>query len=492
MDNVVFENFIISLLAKPFVILTGNSGTGKTRLALNLAEYLEGRENHDDSCFAIEINEKGLILHKSEEEIRNLCVDSNEFEAKVGDKFFKVRIEMNVHVKCEDDEFWEFVKSGLTKIRLGNVSFPREKRHVLVPVGADWTDSRNLLGFVNPFGQDGKTVYQITPMVELILMALHPDNHYLPHFVILDEMNLSHVERYFSKFLSAMEANRSTSVDKGITLIDKNHLPVIVDTLRENSLVNPKVLESAEILLENNDYISLPPNLFIVGTVNVDETTYMFSPKVLDRAHIIELETIHPLKFFREQSRQKYTLPDVGTVLNQFKFSIIYRKQEQHGINPLSNLKSVWQDELTYNEAKKQIEQLLSGVYNILKISNFDFGYRILKETIEYLYFSILYNNSCERWFEYLDNILLQKILPKLHGNRRQIDDVLDLLIKFLNKEEFESPHVNIKVKEESTGYPANIERDIIRNKLDFPKSIAKLQKMRSKLNSIGYTSFIS
>jgi len=81
----------------------------------------------------------------------------------------------------------------------------------------------------------------------------------LPHFLILDEMNLSHVERYFADFLSVMES--------------KEDIPLYSEGTVDNG-VPPK--------------LNVPSNLFIIGTVNIDETTNMFSPKVLDRANTIE------------------------------------------------------------------------------------------------------------------------------------------------------------------------------------------------------------
>src|SRR5690606_36681085 len=89
---------------------------------------------------------------------------------------------------------------------------PAEQRRV-VPVGADWTDNRSLVGYVNHFrtATTGRSdtelpTYQLTPALELILRASQPANANRPHFLILDEMNMSHVERYFSDFLSAMES----------------------------------------------------------------------------------------------------------------------------------------------------------------------------------------------------------------------------------------------------------------------------------------------
>jgi hypothetical protein len=122
-----------SLLAKPFTILTGNSGTGKTRSAEDLAARFR---DADDPKLA--------------------------------------------------------------------------KNVTLVAVGADWTDNRSVVGYVNhlrEIGPDGnkRPVYQSTPVLDLLLEASKPGRESVPHFLILDEMNLSHVERYFADFLSAME-----------------------------------------------------------------------------------------------------------------------------------------------------------------------------------------------------------------------------------------------------------------------------------------------
>ncbi len=128
-------------------------------------------------------------------------------------------------------------------------------------VGSDWTNREPLLGFPNAL-DEGKYVKPDSGVLDLILKAVKdPDR---PYFLILDEMNMSHVERYFADFLSAME-----STDRSISL-----RPDTVGTAWENCDVPAK--------------ITLPENLFIIGTVNIDETTYMFSPKVLDRANVIE------------------------------------------------------------------------------------------------------------------------------------------------------------------------------------------------------------
>lgn len=131
---------------------------------------------------------------------------------------------------------------------------------LIVPVGADWTDNTKMFGFYNPLEEK----YVSTPALDFILQAIK--NPEIPYFLILDEMNLSHVERYFSDFLSAMESDEEIplyrlSKDKEIDEEQSEEIP---------------------------EKIKLPKNLFVTGTVNIDETTYMFSPKVLDRSNVVE------------------------------------------------------------------------------------------------------------------------------------------------------------------------------------------------------------
>ena len=106
------------------------------------------------------------------------------------------------------------------------------------------------------------------------MLAANQKKEY-PHFLILDEMNLSHVERYFADFLSAMEARNGV-----IRLHDegpRDDLNFCLPRFDGDPVGVPRE-------------IPYPPNFFVIGTVNVDETTYMFSPKVLDRAHVIEFQ----------------------------------------------------------------------------------------------------------------------------------------------------------------------------------------------------------
>ncbi|MGD9713662.1 MAG: EVE domain-containing protein [Thermomicrobiales bacterium] len=132
---------------------------------------------------------------------------------------------------------------------------------LVVPVAPNWTTNEDLLGFRNPLSGE----FQETDFTRFLRRAAEEwqsaqaeQRTAQPFHLILDEMNLAHVEYYFAKFLSAMEV-RATDGD-------------------------------AEIELAPGSQVLLPPNLFFIGTVNVDETTRGFADKVYDRAQLLELE----------------------------------------------------------------------------------------------------------------------------------------------------------------------------------------------------------
>lgn len=169
--------------------------------------------------------------------------------------------------------------SGKTKIAQTFATWISESKeqYTIVPVGADWTNREPLLGYPNSLDRNHYVLPE-SGGLKILIAAFHNyrDNgedisKCKPYFLILDEMNLSHVERYFADFLSAMESG--------------DHIKLYADGKRSwkidaNGNYDPQ--------FHVEQQIKLPPNLFIIGTVNIDETTYMFSPKVLDRANTIE------------------------------------------------------------------------------------------------------------------------------------------------------------------------------------------------------------
>ena len=264
----------------------------------------------------------------------------------------------------------------------------------LVPVGADWTGNENILGY--PDGLQ-PAHYVSKAALDLILHAVeHRD---VPHFLILDEMNLSHVERYFADVLSIIESDEGLELYSGD--IEKP------GTWRKTSAgkpVPPKLKQ-------------LPENLFIIGTVNVDETTYMFSPKVLDRANVIEFR-MHPLEL--EEFLSNPTKPNL---LKLDGNGALFGKSF---VDASKNPVAVPED----MKAKFDAEMLL--FFKSSQVHGAEFGYRTAYESARFIHFYKLLSGHADgdtTWFPVaFDCVIIQKLLPKLHGSRAKLGPVLKTL----------------------------------------------------------------
>lgn len=310
-SNLKFEKtfstrLIASLLTKPFVILTGLTGSGKTKLAQSFAYWLSGT--------------------------------ADQYE--------------------------------------------------IVPVGADWTNREPLLGY--PDGLNSEMyIHPDSKVLELILRAEESD---LPHFLILDEMNLSHVERYFADFLSIMESGETAKLYSGANRKDSHGKDV-------------------------PQQISWPKNLYIIGTVNIDESTYMFSPKVLDRANVIE---------FRITELEMETFLKSDSIIDMSK---LRSKGAEMGIDFVAR---------SMNKANRSLEQetqneLLKFFRELKKLSA-EFGYRSASE-ISTLLFNLGEIDSSLSTEDKLDIAIMQKMLPKLHGSRSKLLPILERLGKICLKD---------------------------------------------------------
>jgi len=281
-------------------------------------------------------------------------------------------------------------------------------QYALVPVGADWTGNENIVGYPDGLRE---SCYVTKPSLELIRHALEPANAKAPHFLILDEMNLSHVERYFADLLSAIESGEEIPIydgpDRKTDEKDEKNVP---------------------------QRLRLPDNLFIVGTVNVDETTYMFSPKVLDRANVIEFRmNAVELEGFLDNPAK----PDLSKLDGKGKpFGTVF-------VDAASNPVAVPADVKAAYEA----EMLL--LFKALQGHGAEFGYRTAYEAARFVHFYKLLgdgkvwkamaddgkgawsdrDDEGRDWFKYaMDCVVFQKLLPKLHGSRAKLGPVLKKL----------------------------------------------------------------
>lgn len=279
--------------------------------------------------------------------------------------------------------------------------------HAFIPVEAGWTDGRHLLGYKNPFGRSGEN-YVSTKLIDTLLKANYPEYSEIPFFIILDEMNLSHVEMYFSKFLSVMETSKDTTPEPVLGL-EELHL------LYKSGATDP--IQTTYILNAiSNKGLYLTDNVFFVGTVNMDETTYMFSPKVLDRSFVIQ-----------------YAPPLPSTVGHEFsiKESDILAASTKELSAFLTNNSDV--------ELGGEYDEYLDELYTSL--GKFKFGPRTTNEVRRYVSICSKVSNNFKPHASYsgkaavLDRVTVQKILPKIHGNRDTLLPVFKSLKVLFDKE---------------------------------------------------------
>lgn len=212
----------------------------------------------------------------------------------------------------------------------------------IVPVSPDWRDPSGLLGYFNALHAD--PTFQAEPALRTVIAAAK--NPGCPYFLILDEMNLARVERYFAPFLSSMET--------GEDLVLHAH----DDTVNG---VPPR--------------IPWPENLFVGGTVNMDETTHPFSDKVLDRAFTMEFWDVQLEAFFAERASGNGGF--------------------QH----------------------QDVEDLLVKVNDELFTIRRHFGYRTAKEVLDFLDSANgVPNMDARKLWGVADQAFFSKILPKLRG----------------------------------------------------------------------------
>ena len=325
--------------------------------------------------------------------------------------------------------------SGKTKLAQAFVKWICEDRtqYCLVPVGADWTNREPLLGYPNAL-EPGKYCKPDNRILDILLEARKEGNEDKPFFIILDEMNLSHVERYFADFLSAMESGEAIPLHND----DVDDVP---------------------------QTIKVSDNVYVIGTVNVDETTYMFSPKVLDRANVIE---------FRVNES------DITQFINNHlkpELSLL----EGEGSSMAADYVSLSTTQIVNDSDKIFLNNLVLAFFRVLRKEGGEFGYRTLFEI--YRFFSvwkaILEDESDEM---IVDFAVLQKLLPKLHGSRKKLIPILDALGMVCLK--------NRNGKDELLALEETPERIFDSNEVLLKHSLEKILRMKKRVKQEGFTSF--
>jgi len=346
----------------------------------------------------------------------------------VGDKQLKIVTVNNAAVVAKAKE--------LDKEELKHV-----KNSCFISVRSDWTDATPLFGYYNLIDQR----YHSTPALNFILTAHeHPDT---PFFLILDEMNLAKVEHYFSDFLSCLE---SRHLEGGKLTQEPIHLHSDSGWLNTNN-------EYFDIVAPT---LALPPNLFVTGTVNIDESTYMFSAKVLDRANVIELNDVD-IKNYGSGAV-------VGTASNFV-------------LKEFPNLaKFELPSAADFSGLPKEATALLTDVHAILERHHLHFGYRVINEMSRFIHNATTY---CEPHADLvnqaIDRQLVQKVFPKLNGPQSKLDVPVRELLTLLK-----------------SGVAADaMDWDVVEalepKSTNFPLAVAKLKRMSRALALNGFANFV-
>jgi 5-methylcytosine-specific restriction enzyme B len=346
--------------------------------------------------------------------------------------------------------FYEFIKIAqifADFILQDETSDEKIARKQFIPVRPDWMDNRGLLGFFNLLDEK----YHATPLLKLLLAAREGADRSKPFFVILDEMNLARVEQYFSDFLSIMES-RTPDNPGGESL----HLHSFEGE-------KPTVGE-----LKVPPRMGIPPNIFFTGTVNVDESTYMFSPKVLDRANVIEFNDVLLEPDEHSSRKQTFVLKADQQELGEIARSL--------GAFRLPSIEDY--EEAIRSEGNRAYSITLRRLLALPREYNLHFGYRVVNEISRFLL------NAEKRVESYtfeeaFDIQILQKILPKYHGTQAKLKEPLERFLAFCFVEDRAySDDLLKKTMEWDAG-------------ARFPRSAQKIASMLNLLNIQGYCSFI-
>ena len=381
-----FRPYITAIKSKPFLLLAGISGTGKSRIVRELAR----------ACW-----DEG----------------SEEYEAQKPRNFEMVQVKPN------------------------------------------WHDSSELIGYVSRVS--GEPVFVAGDFLKFIAKAWEEQE--VPYFLCLDEMNLAPVEQYFAEYLSVIESRKAD--EKGNITTDpilkkspEDWYRILTSELTDDEDIRHQFLE---------DGICIPQNLIVVGTVNMDETTFSFSRKVLDRAMTIEMNEVDLTSGLDNKYERIGKLGAAELIGNAVE-----------GVDIYSSYKEVCDTAIDY----------LQKINDKLEGTPFKIAYRTRNEVLLYVVNNLPYkqiegDEDSEYKDEFviaraLDEITNMKVLSRIEGDETKVsmkfleglgdtieDALKDVFAEIFDEDEDEEPYKSI--------------------------SLAKLDEMKKRLSS-GYTSFWS
>ena len=386
-----YRPYITAIKSKPFLLLAGISGTGKSRIVRELAR----------ACW-----EEGSVEHEAQ----------------------------------------------------------KPKNFEMVQVKPNWHDSSELIGYVSRVS--GSPVFVAGDFLKFVAKAW--ENPEVPYFLCLDEMNLAPVEQYFAEYLSVVESRKAD--ENGVIATD----PILKKSGEDWYRILTSELTSDENVRNQflNDGISIPQNLIVVGTVNMDETTFSFSRKVLDRAMTIEMNEVD-LYGGLDDRHEKIGKLEAGNLIGT----------AVEGVDVYRENKEVCDTALKY----------LQAVNLNLEGTPFKVAYRTRNEFLLYVVNNLPYSkdmagnelNQNLVIARALDEITSMKILSRIEGDESKVKkSFLEALRKAIKNQLESIAKYDVfvaRIKECETTEDGKTIRQSI--------SLAKLDEMIGRLDS-GYTSF--
>ncbi|MCY3546900.1 MAG: hypothetical protein OXH49_08450 [Gemmatimonadetes bacterium] len=501
-------NYILALQAKRFAILTGISGTGKTRIAKAVARHFQpvlqtAVAKIPEDAIEVEVKpyhikwSKMILPKVMAAEFRPLGPDAPLAHRQIRIRYPQGETSLAYYHDKEGatalsfrGEFKEWFRSGT--VQLGDRIWLRVREgegpdsdeleiglsetkiveapvanYEVVPVRPDWVDNRGLLGYLNPLTSE----YSTTPFLDLLLRARAEEERAAatgenahPFFVILDEMNLARVEHYFSDFLSALESGED--------------IP-----LHENAAIESGESESGPQVPRK---LKVPGNVLFTGTVNVDETTYMFSPKVLDRAFTIEFDQVDLEGFTTGEANEEASGLDLDGVEDALD---LLRSGSSGG-----DWKPGREDWMEFSKGTPENHAALLELHSILEEQHRHFGYRVANEIARFV-------NLARQQAEdpgaaadaAFDLALLQKVLPKFHGTQQELESLLKEIFQFAvyGGDHGSKGKQSVKVDDWNVVAGRLTASSADAKPPAYPRTGAKVLRMLQRLQDRGFTSFI-
>lgn len=417
-----FLHYLTALRTKPFMLLAGISGTGKSRIVRKLAQatVTEGLQ------------------------------------------------------KAEGYKGTDFANDRWTLHSPANFE--------LIQVKPNWHNSMDVIGYLSNIPSPH---YVFTPFIEFIVKAWqHPE---VPFFLCLDEMNLAPVEEYFAEFLSAIESRSfegeeylTDPIIKPFNSFGEDVAKTMVNTLFPNFTAGDTESVITKVIKHfRTKGLTLPKNLIVIGTVNMDETTFSFSRKVLDRAMSVEMNEVNYDSFLTDT-----TDDDLKAIVEAFE------QNDDADLNALLVDRHIEAREIIDNledDAKFTIDYL-KRINALLEGTPFKLGYRAANEALIYLQASQEFGQTDR--IAALDNFTLMKVLSRIEGDETK----LKITDSEADKERITKAEVNVdEAKQYGDLNILTALRQIITNQLgeqDKLQSVKKIDSMLSQLKRDHFVSF--